>query len=79
MSGRESVAEKAVRLLADGCVLVERAVDGEVLALVAGDTGVYEVEVAGGVAWCSCRATRRCAHLVALELVTGPVDGTAAA
>lgn len=69
---RETVTEKAVRYLLDGRLLVERVDDEAIVAICAGDSGVYELSRDAGGDWqCSCPALRRCSHLAALELVTG--------
>jgi hypothetical protein len=68
---RETVEEKARRLLGEGRLLVEHVADGRVQAIVAGDSGMHELAVeADGAESCSCRASGRCSHLVALGLVT---------
>lgn len=66
----ETIEQKAGRYLADGRLLVEHVDDGRVEALCGGDHGVYELKVDRDGAVCSCPASGRCAHLVALELVT---------
>lgn len=69
---RETVEEKARRLLAGGRLLVERVDEAGLRALCVGDTGTHELSRDGdGDIVCSCPATRRCAHLAAIALVVG--------
>ena len=69
---RETIGEKAPRLLTSGRLLVGRVDDAGLRALVAGDTGTHELSRDGdGELICSCPAVRRCSHIAALELVTG--------
>lgn len=66
----EAVAAKARRILAEGGLLVIR-VDGDLAeALVRGDGGTYETRHDPGGWHCSCPARGRCAHALALRLVT---------
>jgi hypothetical protein len=67
---RETVPEKAARLLATGAVHVQRADGVRIAATVHGDHGRYVV-VCDGERWaCSCPAWKNCAHARAVELVT---------
>jgi hypothetical protein len=66
----EAVAVKARRILAEGALLVVR-VDGDLAeALVRGDSGIYETRHDPDGWHCSCPARGRCAHALALRLVT---------
>jgi hypothetical protein len=67
---RESTHEKARRYLGEGRLVVERAGDGIVRARCRGGGAEYELGFAAGEWWCSCPARGRCAHLLALQLVT---------
>ncbi len=76
---RETVPEKAARLLSSGAVYVQRADGAKVAATVQGDHGRYVV-VFDGERWaCSCPAWRSCAHATAVELVATPARAEAAA
>lgn len=74
MTGRESAHDKGRRYLTEGRLTVRQVDRSGVVAFVRGDSGlVYRAEWSpdlGG--WlCNCPArTDRCAHLVALRLVT---------
>lgn len=70
---RETVDGKARRLLAEGRVLISDGGRKRVLASVAGESAVYVVAYSAGSWWCSCPARGRCAHRVAVELVTDPL------
>jgi uncharacterized Zn finger protein len=77
---RESIPEKASRLLATGAVYVQRADGTRVAALVHGDHGRYVVAFDGERWACSCPAwTKGCSHLAAVELVATPTREVAAA
>ncbi len=71
---RESVDEKARRYLGEGRLVVRRVVGDEILATCRGGGAVYELGFEAGGWWCSCPATRRCAHLAALERVTAVTE-----
>jgi hypothetical protein len=68
------VEAKGRRYLLDGRLVVELVDQGRVLARCRGSGAVYRLEAAGGEWSCSCPALRRCAHLVALELVVAPAE-----
>ncbi len=70
---RETLAEKAARLLADGRVHVVYAARHQVRALVEGSTGRYQVRYETGAWSCSCDNPRRCSHWTAVDLVTDPL------
>ncbi len=71
-AARESIPEKAARLLSSGAVYIRRADGTRVAATVKGDNGRYVV-ACDGTRWaCSCPAWRDCAHVKAVELVTTP-------
>lgn len=67
-SPRESVEEKGRRYLTEGRLVVDGVIDDEVRARCRGRAD-YVLRLAGGHWSCSCPASSRCAHLVALELV----------
>lgn len=71
-AGRETIAEKAQRLLASGRLTVER-VDHEIVrATCEGDHGRYSLSISADRSHCTCPArVRTCAHRVALRLVVG--------
>lgn len=66
------VRAKAGRLLCDGRVTI-CCLDGELVASVRGDTGVYTVALdRRGRAFCDCPSWRRvCSHALAVSLVLG--------
>lgn len=68
---REAAAVKAGRYLLEGrVVLLEVTVD-TVAAVVRGDAALHRVDLDGRRGWrCSCPARTRCAHLLAVGLVT---------
>lgn len=69
---RETVADKARRYLAEGRLTVT-AIDGDFVAGVCRGSGaIHQVGHDPGRGWhCSCASrTDRCAHLLALQLVT---------
>jgi uncharacterized Zn finger protein len=69
---RENAAAKARRYLVDGRVLLRRVTDNTVLGFVRGDGAVYRV-TADPAGWrCDCPARGRCAHQIAVALVTAP-------
>lgn len=67
----ENVAVKAARLLTSGSVTVVHRVDRNVIAIVFGDTGTYEVRRRRGGWSCTCPNHGRCSHLTATLLVCG--------
>ena len=67
---RESVEEKARRYLAEGRVVVELVSEDEICARCRGGGAIYKLGLEGGEWFCSCPARGRCAHLLALQLVT---------
>lgn len=69
---KESVTAKAHRYLTEGRVIVSIAAPGTVSAAVRGDAEVYHVAYERGGWHCSCPARGRCAHLLAVGLVTAP-------
>jgi len=72
---RESVADKAVRLLREGRLTVLYRDGDRVTAVCHGDSGTYHLGHSPdrpGVWSCSCPAVGRCAHTVALMLVVIP-------
>jgi hypothetical protein len=75
---RESLQEKASRLLLAGRLTVVSVVGESIEARIEGDHGVYRLGYARpGGWWCSCPGRQRggrgkaCAHLAALALVAG--------
>jgi hypothetical protein len=74
---RETVDEKARRLLGEGRVTVVRAEFDEIDATVTGDSGKAYVVVHRPGGWrCRCVATvDRCSHVVAVGLVTAVPSG----
>jgi uncharacterized Zn finger protein len=71
---KETIPEKAARLLSSGCVHVQRADGARVAAIVQGDTGRWIVAGDGEGRWaCSCPAWKGCSHIAAAELVTTQV------
>jgi uncharacterized Zn finger protein len=76
---RETVPEKAARLLSSGAVYVQRADGVKVAATVQGDHGRYVV-VFDGERWaCSSTAWKACSHVAAVELVATPMREAVAA
>lgn len=68
---RESAFDKGRRLLVEGRLIVRRAGPEGISALCRGDSGeMYRLEYQRGGWSCSCPAFGRCAHLIALQLVT---------
>jgi hypothetical protein len=69
---RETVAQKASRLLTAGCVQVRWVTPGHALVVVEGDSGTWRVIYRQGRWRCPCPAwVERCSHLAAAELVVG--------
>ena len=69
---KETVVDKAHRYLVEGRVIVLVAAPGRVIATVRGDAEVHQVAYERGGWRCSCPARGRCAHLLAVGLVTAP-------
>lgn len=72
---REGVHDKACRYLAEGRVVLGLVDEHDVVACVRGDGALYEVtyKASRNTLWrCSCPARGRCAHLLAVQLVTAP-------
>jgi hypothetical protein len=73
MSARESLREKAVRLLASGRVQVTWVDHERIEAHVRGTDTTHSVGYQRGGWYCDCEAHRfgqRCSHLAAAQLVT---------
>ena len=65
---RENAAQKSRRLLAEARVLIRRVSDGEVDAIVRGDSGVRTVSCRFGEWACSCPGKRdTCSHVRAVR------------
>lgn len=75
---RESVEDKARRLLVEGRVVVDAVQPGLVVAVVRGSGELYVVSWRRGGWLCTCPVRGRCSHLLAVQTVTAPVrpDGT---
>lgn len=73
---RESIEAKGRRYLLEGRLVVTAVDESIVRAACRGAGAVYDVGFDGEAWGCSCPAVGRCAHLVALQLVTvrDPVD-----
>lgn len=72
MTARETVDAKARRYLIEGRLVVEYAHGVHVRAQCRGQGARYLVVHDPGGWFCSCPARSRCAHLVAVQLVTAP-------
>lgn len=71
---RESVTEKAARLLVGRRVVVVEARPGYSRAVVRGDTGLHEVVETATGRTCTCsKYARTCSHALAVGMVTAPV------
>jgi len=70
MTTRESVLDKARRLLAEDRVQVLFATEHRVTARVRGDGGVRDVSWDHGTWDCTCAAYGTCSHRLAVKLVT---------
>ncbi len=70
--GRETSEQKGRRYVIEGRLIVERVDDRSVVASCRGSDTAYRLDFdPAGQAWrCTCPARGRCAHLVALQLVT---------
>jgi hypothetical protein len=76
---KESVEEKAARLLTEGRLqLVDVSGYPPVVtyaeAICTGDSGDYELTFAQEAWRCSCPSTYECSHIKAARLVTGTVE-----
>ena len=69
---RESVAEKASRYLVEGRLIVGHVDARTIRATCRGSGELYRLGFDGREWSCSCRAVGRCAHVLALQLVTCP-------
>ena len=70
---RENAEEKGKRYLLEGRVTIAQALAERVVATVRSDAGaIYEVTHRRGGWACTCPARGRCAHLVAVGLITTP-------
>jgi uncharacterized Zn finger protein len=67
---RENAEAKGRRYVAEGRLIVEHVDGGSIRALCRGAGDVYNLGFEGGRWSCTCPAKGRCAHLVALMLVT---------
>lgn len=67
---RETVEQKARRMLHTGAVDIVHRVGEAVIAEVVGDTGTYRVTHAEGRWECDCPSRITCAHIRAVERVT---------
>ncbi len=68
---RQTVTDKASRLLADGAVHVHSADENHVSARVRGDSGIHDVNWQHGAWSCTCPACGpRCSHIAAVRQVT---------
>ena len=72
---RENAADKARRYLTEGRVTITAVKGPRVVAFVRGDGAVWRCEVHGSDWVCACPAKGRCAHLIAVGLVTAPTTG----
>jgi hypothetical protein len=77
---RETIQDKAARLLLAGRVRVVEVIPGRALVQVEGDTGRWTVVYRRGRWSCPCPAPpwRRCSHLAAAELIVGRPSNVAA-
>ncbi len=70
---RQTVSDKASRLLSDGAVHVHRADEKRVSARVRGDSGNHDVNWQHGTWTCTCTCAAygpRCSHIAAVRQVT---------
>lgn len=67
---RESAEQKGRRYLVEGRLRIERVAGGVIRARCRGGGDEYELGFRDGAWYCHCPALTRCAHLVALELVS---------
>lgn len=75
---RENAADKARRYVVEGRLVLSRVEPGRVEGTCRGDGEVYRLGYAHGRWACSCPARGRCAHLLAVGLVTAPTARTEA-
>jgi uncharacterized Zn finger protein len=66
----ETVEQKARRYLAEGRLVVALVAPDEIRARCRGGGAEYELGLEAGEWSCSCPARGRCAHVIALQLVT---------
>ena len=72
----EDVRSKGLRYLAESRLTIRDVGPGDIRATCKGDGAVYQVGWDRGRGWsCTCPAFTRCAHEVALGLVTGTMTG----
>ncbi len=72
---RETIAQKADRLLIERRVIVTNAGPGSVTATVRGEGAIYTASYASGAWSCTCPASTsvaRCSHVAALKAVSAP-------
>lgn len=67
---RESAEVKGRRYAVEGRLLVLSVTSTAITATVRGNGEIYHVGYSSGAWHCSCPATTRCAHKIALQLVT---------
>lgn len=68
---RENAHDKGRRLLVEGRLHVRAVTERHITATCRGDSGEVYLLCADDRSWtCSCPAASRCAHLIALMLVT---------
>lgn len=67
---RENAQAKARRYLAEGRLVVRHVDDRTALAECRGDGATWPLGFEDGGWWCACPARGRCAHELALGLVT---------
>jgi len=73
---RETAQVKGRRYASEGRLLIEMVNPEQIRATCRGDGAVYQVGWDRGRGWsCTCPAFTRCAHEVALGLVTGTMTG----
>jgi hypothetical protein len=71
---RETVLEKAARLLTEGRVHVRHRDEVRIAAVVDGDTGRWIVVCDPEARWvCSCPSFRACSHVEAVRRITEAV------
>jgi hypothetical protein len=71
---RETVEQKAARLLTSGRVEVRWVTPGHAVVVVQGDSGEWRLVYQRGRWRCPCPAWVRCSHLAAVELVVARPD-----
>jgi hypothetical protein len=72
---RENASEKGRRYVSEGRLVIRQLDEegGVVVADCRGDGAIYSLGFDDRGWWCSCEARGRCAHLIALGLVTAMV------